>query len=540
MNDEIRAAVDELVAALDRDGEPGGALAVYHAGELVYARGFGCANLELRVRTTPGTVFHVASLSKQFTALAVALLAREGRLSLDGDIREYVPELTPGPNITLRHLIHHTSGLRDQWDLLHLAGWRHADLKTTADILYLATKQKSLNFAPGTRYQYINIGYTLLATAVARVSGRSLHEFCAERIFGPLGMTSTRFQEDHQALVPGRAHAYSRGPGEAARIDMPAYETVGPTGLLSTVTDFARWEGNFCAPRVGDAALIAEAMAPGALVDGRPVNYGFGLVLGEYRGARIVEHAGGDAGFRAHYLRVPDAGWAVAVFGNSSELKPGDLARQIADISLDGHLAKRTDDGQTTWSGRAAGAGRVLPADVGTRVGMYRELASGQAGWIELRDARPFLMSGDGGEYELVPVSRDHFRFADVAADCYFHERDGEPLVMRVFFGGQLTGVCERAADVARPLPVIGRAEEYAGSYFSEELEVRYRIACVDGEPRLGHVKLGDMALRALMADEFYAGASGWQLHFVRDGKGRISGFKISAERAWKVYFARE
>jgi CubicO group peptidase (beta-lactamase class C family) len=538
MNDATRAAVDELVAELDHDGEPGGAVAVYRAGELVYERGFGYANLELGVRNTPGTVFHVASLSKQFTALAVALLAREGKLALDGDVREHVPELPSGPTITLRHLLHHTSGLRDQWDLLRLAGWRHADLKTTADILYLAARQKSLNFAPGARYQYINLGYTLLATAVARVSGRSLHQFCAERIFGPLGMTSTRFHEDHQALVPGRAYAYSRDPEGATRVDMPAYETVGPTGLLSTVTDFARWEGNFGAPRVGDAALVAEAMAPGALADGRPVHYGFGLVLGEYRGARIVEHAGGDAGYRAHYLRVPDAGWAVTVFGNSSELKAGDLARQIADVCLAGQLAEISDGGQTAWAGRAAGAGRVPPADVGARVGVYRELASGQTGWIELRDARPFLISG-GGEYELVPVSRDHFRFAELPADCHFRERDGEPLEMRVIFGGQVTGICERV-DVARSPGDTGRVEEYEGSYFSEELEVRYRIACVAGQPRLGHVKLGDVALQALMADEFYAGASGWQLHFVRDDDGRIRGFKISAERAWNIDFARE
>src|SRR5690349_8472502 len=202
-------AIDALFAAEDTSTTPGCALGVVRDGGIVYARGYGLANLEYAIPITPRTIFHVASISKQFTAFAAILLAQEGALSLDDDIRRYLPELPDfGATITPRQLAHHTSGLRDQWELLHLAGWRWDDVMTTEDILDLARRQRELNFAPGSEYAYCNTGYTLLGQIVARVSGMPFRAFCEQRIFQPLGMRSTHFHDDHTEIVPGRAYSY--------------------------------------------------------------------------------------------------------------------------------------------------------------------------------------------------------------------------------------------------------------------------------------------------------------------------------------------
>src|SRR5579862_9812223 len=213
-NAELSASVDALFTTWDQSGAPGAALAVVEDGQIVYTRGYGMANLEYAVPITPSTIFHVASISKQFTSFAINLLALEGRLSLDDDIRTHFPEFGDfGKTITLRHLRHHTSGLRDQWDLLQLAGWRMEDVITEQDILDLAWKQRDLNFAPGAEHLYCNTGYTLLAVIVKRVAGQSLREFAQERIFAPLGMTNTHFHDDHRMVVPNRAYSYALREG---------------------------------------------------------------------------------------------------------------------------------------------------------------------------------------------------------------------------------------------------------------------------------------------------------------------------------------
>jgi CubicO group peptidase (beta-lactamase class C family) len=239
-------------------------------GELVFARGYGAANLEYDVPITPSTVFHVASVSKQFTALAVALLVAEGEVSWDDDIRRHVPELPDfGTPITLRHLAHHTSGVRDQWAMLQLAGWRWGgDVIRQSDVLDLLSRQTALNFAPGSDYLYSNSGYTLLAVVVERVSGQTLRAFTSARLFGPLGMARTVFRDDHTMLVRDRAYAYTRAGLGGYRLSIPDFAIVGASSLFTTVEDLARWNGNFTSGEVGGADVLRKLQARGALDDG--------------------------------------------------------------------------------------------------------------------------------------------------------------------------------------------------------------------------------------------------------------------------------
>jgi CubicO group peptidase (beta-lactamase class C family) len=243
--------VDKVFAEWDSTVSPGCALSVIKDGKIIYKRGYGMADLDHDIPISPETVFHVASISKQFTAAAILLLAQEGKLSLDDDVRKYVPELPDfGALITIRQLIHHTSGLRDQWSLLGLAGWRYSlDLITDDDVLDVMSRQKELNFLPGEKHVYCNTGYTLLAQIVKRVSGQSFREFTTSRIFKPLDMKSTHFRDDHAEIVKHIAYGYVNGEGgNSYRLSVTNFDTVGATSLLTTVEDLAQWDENFYHP----------------------------------------------------------------------------------------------------------------------------------------------------------------------------------------------------------------------------------------------------------------------------------------------------
>lgn len=539
MEESRRERIDQLFAAWDRSDSPGCALGIYRDGQTIYSRAYGMAQLEHGIALTPASVFHLASISKQFTAVTIGLLARAGRLSLHDDIRTYVPELPGTAPITFRHLIHHTSGLRDQWDLLRLAGWRAADLKTSGDILMLLQRQRGLNFPTGTRFQYINSSYTLMGIAVERITGQSLRQYAAENIFQPLGMRSTHFHDDFHELVPNRAQAYCRDASGRLRIDIPAYETVGPTSLFSTVEDFACWERNFLEPTVGDADFIAQLLTPGTLDDGRPTSYGFGLVLGEHRGLDTVEHAGGDAGYRAHFLRFPGPRLAVALFCNFADMVPGQLARQVADICLEEELgAAGASARQVSLPGGRATGVYELPEETLDRLcGTYRETISGITSRVESRGGCLFLLAPGNEEYELVPAGEHRFRFLAVDVACHFELDDsGQPRRITVNHGGAETAVLERVAD-AEPAPAV-RAADYVGTYDSGELDVRYVVEADGVALALRRGKLGTSHLRPLAPDEL---ASRGRLHlrFVRDDHGQVTDMIVSTERVWNVRFRR-
>jgi CubicO group peptidase (beta-lactamase class C family) len=337
----LTASVDALFAAWDKPDAPGAALAVVQNGEAVCKRGYGMANLEYAVPITPSTIFHAASLSKQFTSFAINLLALEGKLSLDDELHTHFPEFGDfGMPITLRHLRHHTSGLRDQWSMLQLAGWRMEDVITEQDILDLAWRQRELNFQPGAEHLYCNTGYTLLAVIVKRVSGQSLRDFTQERIFVPLGMTNTHFHDDHRMIVPNRAYSYApRESGDGFEHRVLSFSNVGTTSLFTTVEDLARWDRNFHDPIAGSAEAIDMLHDRYVLNDGSTIAYAAGLQYGEHRGLKTIGHSGADAGYRSHLVRFPDERLSVIVLANRADANPGTLAYQVAELYLAGQLA---------------------------------------------------------------------------------------------------------------------------------------------------------------------------------------------------------
>ena len=349
----LARGIDAVFADLDRPGAPGAAVSVIRDGEILYSRGYGYAQIEHGVPVTPNTVFHVASVSKQFTAMAVTLLAAEGALSLDDPVQAhlaFVPEFEHPVNV--RQMIHHTSGIRDQWQLLGISGWRLDDVITTEQILGLMSRQRELNFVPGSEYLYSNMGYTLLAETAAAVSGTSFPEFTAERIFRPLGMERTHFHDDHEHLVPDRAYSYrpvatdededeaEAGSGEGMGPEYTkavlSYANAGATSLFTTADDLARWLDNFRHETVGGPGVMEMMKTRGVLNGGDTIPYAHGLGIGDHRGLRTIGHGGADAGFRTQAIWYPEANVGVVVLTNVANGNPGGRARQVAEVVLAG------------------------------------------------------------------------------------------------------------------------------------------------------------------------------------------------------------
>jgi CubicO group peptidase (beta-lactamase class C family) len=328
-------AVDTVFAPWDTEQTPGVALAILQDGEIIYKRGYGMAHLEHAIPISAQSIFHIASISKHFTVYALLQLAREDKLSLTDDIRTYLPEIPVySAPIQIQHLIHHTSGLRDQWDLFELAGWRDNDLKTNADVLHLARRQKELNFLPGDKHLYCNTGYTLMTLIVERLTGKSLRAYTDEIIFKPLDMTKTHFHDDYTEIVPGRAFAYQPKEHGGYFNSIPPYDTVGATSLFTTVEDLARWNFYLEDLRNRQDALFMEMQRPGKLNSGEEIPYGGGLSMGDYRGLSFIGHSGADAGYRSDFLWLPEQRFSVIILGNSSALNTRKLSLQVADVLL--------------------------------------------------------------------------------------------------------------------------------------------------------------------------------------------------------------
>ena len=333
-------AVDEVFAAYDLTDTPGCALGVVQGGDLVYARGYGMANLDHGIAITPQTVFRTGSVAKQFTAAAIAVAAREGTLSLDDPVKKWISTLPTYPSDpTIRHMVHHTSGLRDYLVLMTLKGLRDDDFYTDAQVRDVISRQRELNFTPGAEYLYSNSGYFLLGQVIREATGMSLREYAQEKIFGPLRMTHSHFHDDHNHIVPSRATGYAP-EGDGYRISVTTLDMVGDGGVFTSIEDLVHWVNALNYDNL-DEGLTAMLETRGILNTGDTIRYAFGQTHGQYRGLRTVGHGGAFVGFRADITRFPDQDTSIMTICNRSDASPGRLARRVADVVLADYLGAR-------------------------------------------------------------------------------------------------------------------------------------------------------------------------------------------------------
>jgi CubicO group peptidase (beta-lactamase class C family) len=498
---------------------PGCAVGVATDGTPALAKGYGMADLEHDVRITPDTIFEAGSVSKQFTAAAVLLLAREHKLSLDDQVRQYIPELpdfSPPPDtdatgsgaaspkpkaakaasspLTIRHMLNHTSGLRDWGSVAGIAGWpRTTRVHTHAHMLEIVSRQRATNFTPGTNWSYSNTGFNLAAIIVERVSGMPFPEFTRTRLFQPLGMTHTSWRDDYTRIVRGRAMAYNSRDGEFHTL-MPFENVYGNGGLLTTVGDLLKWNENFVKPVVGDSSFVAEQQQRGKFTDGRSHGYGLGLYIGTHKGVPEVYHSGSTAGYQAFLTRFPDQHLSVAVLCNSSGAQAGQYARAVADLYLGDRV-------KAVPSMPVPSAAQMMAA-----AGLYRSTTTGLAliigGGAPLRD-RTWSFDGHGGAR---------------AVDVY--------------------GTVEAYEKVEPVTPTAAQLAELAGTYVSDEAETVLTAVVENGALVLKRRPDTAIKLAPSYKDAFGAGPLGTVI-FRRDPRGTVAELSVVQDRVWDLRFAR-
>jgi CubicO group peptidase (beta-lactamase class C family) len=332
--DDAWGKIDQLFHPFQSGLSGGIAIGVVEKGKMIWSKGYGLANLEYQIPVSPHTAFHIASVSKQFAGYALASLHDQGKLSLDEPVQKYLPELQHLPSFSIRQMLNHTSGLRDQWIVAALAGWRMDDVITQQQLLKLIFRQKALNFTPGSQYHYSNSNYSLAAEIVQRVTGQSLRQWTSQHVFTPLNMRQTFFYDDHEEIVPQRSYSYDDRSGVVKK-SVLSFANTGATSLFTTVHDFVKWMPNFTQPTVGNARIFEELTRPGVLNDGTVIRYALGVAVGEYKGLKTIDHSGVDAGYRSFMLVFPEKELGIIILSNQASANPGALARQIADIYLD-------------------------------------------------------------------------------------------------------------------------------------------------------------------------------------------------------------
>jgi CubicO group peptidase (beta-lactamase class C family) len=529
--------IDQLFTVWNNMESPGAAVAVEKDGKVIFKKGYGNAELEYNIPVTPSTVFHIASVSKQFTCFSILLLEKQGKLSIDDDIRKYIPEVPDfGKVITLNHLMHHTSGLRDQWELLAMAGWRLDDIITKDHILRMVSRQKELNFNPGDYFLYCNTGFTLLGEVVARVSGLTFPEFTRTHIFGPLKMTNTLFYDDCEKVVKNRAYSfYADSTGYKKSI--LSYSNAGATSLFTTAEDLCRWSANFENPVVGDREIINRMNLRGILNKGDTITYAMGQVIGKYKGLKMISHGGADAGYRSYLVRFPDQKFSVNVLSNLASFDPGGMAFKITDIYLrDKLVADAPKKEETAAKAPAVSNEFMVDHDVLVSYSGQYEWQPGIFVTISLENDKLFVSAPELPKTPMTAVTINEFEVKSVSARVTFISEAGKVTRMKVNMGG--------VEVIAMKIPDFDPSKinlsDYTGNFYSEELSTTYTMVLESGKLVAKHFRTGDIMLNLTKPDQFTGNK--WyfgKVEFKRDANNNISGLSVSGGRIRNLKFVK-
>jgi CubicO group peptidase (beta-lactamase class C family) len=532
--DEKTDKVDKIFAPWDTTVTPGCALAVIKDGQIIYERGYGMAKIEDNIVMTPSKIFDIGSVSKQFTATCLVMLVREGKVSLDDDIRKYIPEMPKYEKlITVNHLIHHTSGLRDYNALLDLAGFRaESDCPNVDEALEVICNQKRLNYLPGEEYSYTNTGYFLMGQIVERVSGKSLNEFAQEHIFKPLGMTHTIYQDDHTQIIKDRATGYDKTE-KGYKIDLSNWDETGDGNVYTSVEDLYLWDQAFYNYRLGKD-LMETLHTVGVLNNGKKIDYAFGLVVTEYKGLKVVEHGGAWAGFRAGIVRFPEQKFSVICLANLSDINPSGLCMKVADIYLADLLKEKPKTEK-----KNAEPITLSKQELEDKIGNYQDEKFGTWIGVTMKDEK-LKMAAMGEEFILSPLTKTTFQALEAPADItleFMPEIKGKPRKALLKIEGEERFTLLKAAPLAPLTPA--KLKEYAGEYVSEELlNAKYDFVEEKDNLVLKFRNAPKEPLKAMALDKFTQGPI--NIEFVRRKGNKVTGFKLSVGRAANIEFVKK
>lgn len=520
----LQAMVDSLFSKYARPGSPGVAVLVVKDGKVVLKKGYGMANLEFEAPITPATVFDIASVSKQFAGFAISTLIQEGKISLDDDIHKYLPEVPQfGKTITIRHLVHHTSGLRDWPATLHAAGWRWDESFSYADIMRMVKKQKELDFDPGSDYSYSNTGYNLLATLVAKVSGKTYAAWLDEHIFKPLDMQSSRSIEDYSKVIKQTASSYY-GEGNTYYRSNDALTAYGSSSIFTTVEDLAKWVIHFQQALDRKDPVYVRMLETGVLNDNKKIDYAYGLQVTRHDSIPNFSHDGGWAGFRTVISNYPDQKLSIILLSNYGNFDTYSNSLAIARVFLKLKSAPPRED----LSSRPTV--KVDPAVLRKYTGSY-QLGAGWYVTFTLENGRMMVQANGENKFPTdiksdtvlwVPAYGSSVTFRDI-------KEQATSLKYRDIIAPRVTPVTVSAAAL----------DSCTGTYYSEELETAYRLSVEDGKLMAHHMRLGDFTFEPDLAKLGKFSSYNGIIEFFKDDKEKIAGFRLTNGRIKNILFKR-
>ena len=531
---DIGNQVDEVFAAWNSEKTPGGVVGITQNGQLIFSRAYGLASLEYDVPNTTETIFNIASVSKQITAYSMVLLAQQGKLALDDEIQKHLPEVPDfGHRITIRHLLHHTSGLRNFQNILAMAGWRTGESMTNEDLLRFLSKQKELNFKPGDEYLYCNTGFNICTTIVERLTGQTFQDWTRDNIFVPLGMEHTSYREDMEKVHKNTANCYNGNAVQGFSQPLKYWTYMGNGNVYTTLADLAKWLENFQSKKLGGAEGIAEMVKPGVLNNGEALTYGLGIGVGEYRGLKRYSHGGSVGGYRSNMVYFPEQQLGIIVLSNFSSANPGGKVRALTDMLLADHLAE-------------AAATESAPPDIS------REKVT-----LDLAQVDPFLgkyyVEGVTVEFgrqkdqlfvfaegqmpmpvSVVPSSENTFFSENVNLAMRIIEPDEEPAPHRIYV--EFNGARHRGFQ----LWDAEKSQDLAGTYYSPELDTRYEIVLEAGSYRVLHQRHEAFELMPVGEDELVGTAYFFRDVQVERENGTVKGIRVSNGRVRNLWFEKK
>ena len=497
---------------------PGCAAAVSLSGEVVFEKAYGLADLEHNVPNTPQTIFESGSVAKQFTAAALVLLQQDGKLSLEDPVRKYIPELPDyGSPLTIRHLLNHTSGIRDWGTVMSLTGAGRGERVVTQDLaLDVITHQRALDFTPGSEYSYSNSGYNLAAIIVERVSKQKFPAFVEERLFKPLGMKNSSWRDDYQRIVPGRAQAYSRQGTGPWRLNMPFMNVYGNGGMLTTVGDWMKWNAMLDSQSLG-ASLVNALETQGVLNDGRKIAYALGLTVDKYKGLKDVSHGGATAGYQTFLARYPDNKVSVGVMCNGTSPSAAGIAAGITDEIFGPFPATPRIESAT-----------VSEDELKKLAGIWRNEKTHAPARFVIENG---VSRWGGGR--LIPMGGGQFIGGNSKLKFSF-DKSGKPITAESVDDD---GTVTRFAAAREWTPTPEELASIKGEWFSEEAGARFTVVVEDGKALIKQRPATSLPMQPLYKDHF--GVQGYVIWFTREKNGKINGMHVGASRMRDMPFER-
>lgn len=526
--------IDSLFLDWNKPNNPGGSIGIVKEGEVVFSKAYGLASLEYLVPNTRETIFNIGSISKQFTAIGIIKLALEGKLSIEDDIRKYMPDLPDlGETVTIRHMLHHTSGLRSFHALLDLAGWRFDDSRDNEDLYRFMLKQRGLNFKPGSEFGYSNTNYMLMVNIIEKVTSEKFPEWMKKEIFQPLGMINTYIEEDYMSVASNNATSYYTNRSNDLFRAAPHWGYVGSANVHSTTTDLLKWLGNFNNPQTGWETHFEMLITQDQLTDGGINNYAFGVLVNDNKGIKSIEHSGATGGYISNMATYPEENLSFVILTNFQSSNVRQKSADLFNILLGDQVKSKKALDQQNFK-----AVNLSEKDLKKFEGSY---------WDDIRNfERQILLKNDTLRYSI-PGRRD-YAMVPVGNNEFQRLGGREETNIRFDISGKTSNmiITWSNGDVYKSQrfePVVSSKEElkaYAGTFYSPEVESAYTIS-FDGEKLTGyHSRHGDFSMKRVRKDILEGRGPLRNVKFQKNKKGEITGIFVSNGRVRNLWFKKQ